>query len=647
MLAKSLDARHVFVGIDPLPQHQVQLLALEELACVFETGLVQVSNQFLQGGPHEVHRVHELQPVVNLLSVVFDDCVHQDVLVEGDVLFLVAGDAVNVTRRVAKPLHEETTVIPGQVVEKHRDGRRSFQPEVTLRVEGASVLAGVVAVIAHLSHVYLVIVIITKLLKDSAEIIAESLTVIFNKSIETGIFPDDLKVSCISPIHKGESKTECSNYRPISVIPVVAKVFEKLVSGQFMEYLESNHLLSESQAGFRKRSSTVTSLLSNTNQWYINMDKGLVNGIIFLDLKKAFDCVDHNILTEKLMKFGCIGNTLNWFKSYLTNRKQMCKVNQTTSKSRTISCGVPQGSNLGPILFLLYVNDLPNCLKSTSASMFADDTNLTASGNTITELHNKLNNDLENIHQWLLANKLTLNTSKTEYMMVGSRQKLGKGEDDTHIKLGDNKIKKVKETKTLGVIVDDQLKWNSHINTVFTKVSKGIGMIRRMKAFVPQSTLISVYNAIILPHFDYCSLVWDIGNAYSLEKLQKMQNRAARVITGKSYDVRSKDILQELSWQPLMERWGNNKAIFMHKVANGEYLEKISNLFVVKNNDNYNLRNNGIDYTLEKPRTNFLKKSISYCGAKMWNELPVELKANSLSLNTFKTLLRDRSRLNS
>ena len=172
-------------------------------------------------------------------------------------------------------------------------------------------------------------------------------------------------------------------------------------------------------------------------------------------------------------------------------------------------------------------------------------------------------------------------------------------------------------------------------------------MIRRMKAFVPQSTLISVYNAIILPHFDYCSLVWDIGNAYSLEKLQKMQSRAARVITGKSYDVRSKDILQELSWQPLMERWGNNKAIFKHKVANGEYLEKISNLFVMKNNNNYNLRNNGIDYTLEKPRTNFLKRTISYCGAKMWNELPVELKANSLSLNTFKTFLRDRSRLNS
>ena len=485
-----------------------------------------------------------------------------------------------------------------------------------------------------------------KLLKDSADIIAESLTVIFNKSIETGIFPDDLKVACISPIYKGESKTECSNYRPISVISVVAKVFEKLVSGQLMEYLETYQLLSECQAGFRKRSSTVTSLLTNTNQWYINMDKGLLNSIIFLDLKKAFDCVDHAILIEKLRKFGCVGNTLNWFKSYLTNRKQMCKVNQTTSKCRTVSCGVPQGSNLGPILFLLYVNDLPNCLKSTTASMFADDTNLTASGSTSTELYNKLNNDLENIHQWLLANKLTLNTSKTEYMIVGSRQRLGKIDEEAEIKLGDNKIKKISETKTLGVIVDDQLKWNSHINMVATKVSKGIGMIRRMKAFVPQSTLISVYNSIILPHFDYCSLVWDIGNAYSLEKLQKLQNRAARVITGKSYDVRSKDILEELSWQPLMERWGNNKAIFMHKVTNGEYLENISSLFVVKNNENYNLRNNNIDYKLEKPKTNFLKKSISYSGVKIWNELPVELKSNCLSLNAFKTLLRDRPQRN-
>ena len=376
-----------------------------------------------------------------------------------------------------------------------------------------------------------------------AYVVAESLTNIFNKSIEKGVFPDDLKIACISPIHKGDSKLECCNYRPISIISVVATVFEKLISRQLNGYLESNHLLSDSQAGFGKKSSTTTYLLNNTNKWYINMDNGPLNGIIFLDLKKAFDCVDHDILIKKLFYFGCKGTTLNWFKSYLTNRKQMCKVNQVTSQPRIIRCGVPQGSNLGPILFLIYINDLPNCLRTTTAILFADDTNLTASGCSIIDIQTKLNNDLENIHQWLLANKLTLNKDKTEYMIAGSRQRITKIEGDPEVKLGNCNIKRVKETKTLGVIIDDQLKWNAHIDNVVTKVSKAIGMIRRMKNFVPQSTLISVYNATVQPHFDYCSLVWDIGNVYSLEKLQKMQNRAARVITGRSYEVRSETIL--------------------------------------------------------------------------------------------------------
>ena len=194
--------------------------------------------------------------------------------------------------------------------------------------------------------------------------------------------------------------------------------------------------------------------------------KGLLNGIIFLDLKKAFDCVDHVILIEKLKEFGWVGYTLNWFKSYLTNRKQMCKVNQTTSKCRIIPCGTPQGSDLGPVLFVLCVNDLPNCLKSTTVSMFADATNLTASGSTSSELYNKLSNDLENIHQWLLVKKLTLITSKTEYMIVGYRQRLCEIDDEAEIKLGIMKFKKVTETKTLGVNVDDRLKCNSHISMI-------------------------------------------------------------------------------------------------------------------------------------------------------------------------------------
>ena len=187
-------------------------------------------------------------------------------------------------------------------------------------------------------------------------------------------------------------------------------------------------------------------------------------------------------------------------------------------------------------------------------------------------------------------------------MIVGFRQRLNKINNDLEIELGGNNIERVNETKTLGVIVDDQLNWKTHLDIV-TKVSKGIGMIRRMEAFVPQMTLISVYNAIILPHFDYCRLVWDTCSNYLLEKLQKMQNRAARVITGKSYEVSNyDDILRELSWQPLVERRNDNKAVFMYKIKNGEYLANISNIFNVTNNQAYSLRSNNTDYALDKPK---------------------------------------------
>ncbi|CAB3989406.1 Hypothetical predicted protein [Paramuricea clavata] len=321
-----------------------------------------------------------------------------------------------------------------------------------------------------------------KLLRDAAEVIAPSLSAIFNASINTGIFPEDFKIAIISPIHKTGSKTNCDNYRPISVLSSVAKIYEKLVTEQLEIYLETNHILAEQQAGFRKNHSTQTSLLYITNQWLMNMDKGLLNGVIFLDLKKAFDCVDHNILLKKMHCYGIRGHTLAWFQSYLSSRIQICKVDQTMSKTRTVKCGIPQGSNLGPLLFLLYINDLPNCLTSSSASMFADDTNVSTNGKTNDELQERINVDLENIHQWLLANKLTLNKDKTEYMIIGSRQRISNLVlTDPKIELGESVIKQVHKSKTLGVIIDEHLLWNHQIQNIVTKASKGIGMMRRIK----------------------------------------------------------------------------------------------------------------------------------------------------------------------
>jgi hypothetical protein len=201
------------------------------------------------------------------------------------------------------------------------------------------------------------------------------LTGIFATSINTGIFPRELKASRVSPIFKSGAKTDASSYRPISVIPVVANIFEKIIFDQLYEYFNTNKLLSPCQSGFRSMHSTLTALIQATNSWSVNIDNGLVNnGVVFIDLKKAFDTIDHDIMLQKLENYGVERNSLTWIKSYLTDRTQKCLVNGQLSNSVPITCGVPQGSNLGPLLFLVYINDLPNCLNHTTPRMFADDT---------------------------------------------------------------------------------------------------------------------------------------------------------------------------------------------------------------------------------------------------------------------------------
>ena len=229
-----------------------------------------------------------------------------------------------------------------------------------------------------------------KLLKAAGETIIGSLSQIFNLSIDTGIFPDDLKHIKVTPLYKSGDKMDCDNYRPISVTSAVAKKFEKLVSRQLNNFLEFHQIVSTNQSGFRTQHSTETALLYSVNQCLVNMDQGLINGLLFLDLKKAFDTVDHNILISKLELYGVRGKALQWFISYLRGRKQVCKINHEISDRATITCGVPQGSNLGPLLFLLYINDLPNCVRSTKASMFADDTNISCDGKLATGIQQKM-----------------------------------------------------------------------------------------------------------------------------------------------------------------------------------------------------------------------------------------------------------------
>ena len=225
-----------------------------------------------------------------------------------------------------------------------------------------------------------------KILKLSATYLHESLSGIFNLSLETNIVPNDWKIARVSPIFKPGDRCDSNNYRPISVISAVVRIFEKPMFDQLENYLTTNNLLNHRQSGFRSLFSTATALLDLTNEWCFNIHRKLVNGAIFLDLRKAFDTVDHTILLKKLQYFGLDQFAIGWFKSYLNNRTQMCMVNGVLSDPKQLSCGIPQGTILGPLLFLIYINDLPNCVKFSSTRMYADDTNLTVSGLVLLKL---------------------------------------------------------------------------------------------------------------------------------------------------------------------------------------------------------------------------------------------------------------------
>ena len=472
-----------------------------------------------------------------------------------------------------------------------------------------------------------------RLLRCCPDLLSESLTVIFNCSINTGIFPDEWKCSKVIPLFKHGERGDLNNYRPISIIPVVAKVFERIIFDQIYAFLTDSNLLCNSQSGFRCLHSTVTALLESTNSWAYNIDQGRVNAVVFLDLRKAFDTVDHRILLSKLNAYGFGSAVGSWFKSYLSNRSQKCYVNGHLSNNRTLLCGIPQGTILGPLLFLLYINDLPNCLEHSQARMYADDTNLTFASNNIDDINYHLNLDLANVNKWLIANRLTLNQSKTEFMLVGSRQRLATLRSVPCLEIDSVPIDKVSKAKSLGVCLDENLSWNIQINELTKKIASGIGALKRVRSFVPAATLQLIFNSLVQPYFNYCCTVWDNCNKTFAEKLQKLQNRAARVLTFSSYDTNADVLIDKLGWKKLSSQRQFQKAVMVYKSLNGLAPDYMHSMFVNRDSVNpYSLRNTEGKLAVPKPRTNYLRNSFSYSGAVLWNSLPIGLRqANNLT----------------
>lgn len=466
-----------------------------------------------------------------------------------------------------------------------------------------------------------------RLLKSSADLIAPSLTYIYNLSLVSGTFPGDWKTAKVVPLFKAGNKDQVGNYRPISILPVVAKILEKEVHRQAYAYVIEHNLLHSSQHGFRRKRSTQTALINVVDQWLQNMDNSEVTCVVFLDLAKAFDTVKHSLVLDKLQNVGVRNVELEWFRSYLHNRKQRVIFNGTLSSESLIICGVPQGSALGPLLFLIYINTLPDAVKHSKINMFADDTAIFLNGKKSADVEHLLNSDLQSISCWLKDNGLVLNASKSECILIGTPQKL-RTVDPIQLRLGNNTVKMVESSKYLGLMVDSRLSWTEHVDTLSKKVSSRIGLMNRIRNYLDFSTSQLVYNATILPLLDYCDVVWGSCNSSSKVKLQSLQNRARKVIL-------KSEPLQPLKWLTLQERRCFHKAIMMFKCL--RHVNEGIELNCTRRSEvhHHNTRNSN-NLTIPKPKTEQLKRTFQYSGTQLWNSLSTDIK-NCNSLQVFKS----------
>ena len=463
------------------------------------------------------------------------------------------------------------------------------------------------------------------LIKSNSPLLAYPLTYLFNNSVSQGVFPQCLKNAIVSPIYKSGPKNVIGNYRPISVLNTVSKLFESLMKQSLLSFLKTNNIITEHQYGFIKGTSTFDALNSLTQEVHDALNRKHDCICIYIDFQKAFDTVNHEILLRKLNFYGIRGKVNNWMKSYLNQRTQSTSYGGTLSSSSPITCGVPQGSILGPVLFLLYINDLANIFQDILVKMFADDSSLLLCGPDLRTLIFRANVELRTFYKWCLSNRLSINIAKTKYMIFTNKE----FHDIPPLFINFKRIECTDTHKVLGLILDNKLSYKAHINYISSKLAKSCSLLQNMSRYAPTDILRIGYYSYVLPHLSYCMPLY--GNTFSslLQPLFILQKKVVRIISKSSYDAHSNPLFKQLQILPFYELVKYESCIYMYKHRND--FEVAHHNYATRHHD---------EYLIPFPHLSKYKRSLKCVGPTIWNKLNRQIQ-NANTINCFKNKLKN------
>lgn len=480
----------------------------------------------------------------------------------------------------------------------------------------------------------------SRILKSNIDIFAPILTDLINSSFSDGCFPDSLKLAKIIPIFKSGNRATPKNYRPISILSTVSKVFEKLLCNALESFFVKHKVIHTNQFGFQKGSGTLSAAAQLVSKIQDALDSKMLATGIFIDLQKAFDTISHKDILEKLYRYGIRGKAHSILESYLLNRNQYVALGKTTSDTNNCTFGIPQGSNLGPLIFLIYINDLFDVPMKGYIQLFADDAVILHSGSNLSSVFTDIQPDLDALYEWLYNNLLSINTDKTKFIVFHSSHYQVNPTNLT-LTINDKPIERVFDVKYLGLHLHHNLKWNLHIDNIIKKTTPLIGALRRLNKPTPQHLLLSIYFAHIHSRLSYLSPIWGSATpSYKLQDLQVLQNRAIRNIFFNDYyrdKMSTTEILNKYKILNITRLIEYNTTILFHNILNNKI--KINHTTTRNNDIHQHFTRTRSNIHVTKSNNNYGLFSVFNHGARLYNALQPSMKSIT-SASLFKNKLK-------